>query len=55
MTDLLHREARRAIIEACLRIEAEGVNQSTSGNVSTRIPEGFLITRSGLPYEATLP
>lgn len=29
-----------------------GLNQGTSGNVSVRNAEGFVITPSGLPYDA---
>ena len=32
-----------------------GINQGTSGNVSVRTAEGFLITPSGLAYEETKP
>jgi hypothetical protein len=28
-----------------------GINQGTSGNVSARVPGGFLVTPSGLPYD----
>jgi L-fuculose-phosphate aldolase len=46
---------RRAIIAACLRMNAEGLNQGTSGNVSVRVPGGMLITPSGVPYAETAP
>ena len=42
---------RRAIIEACLAMNAAGINQGTSGNVSSRLNDGFLITPSGVPYD----
>lgn len=32
-----------------------GINQGTSGNVSKRVPGGFLITPSGVPYETMKP
>lgn len=32
-----------------------GINQGTSGNLSVRIAEGFLITPSGLAYDKTRP
>jgi len=32
-----------------------GINQGTAGNVSVRIPEGLLITPSGLEYERMKP
>ncbi|SAK89037.1 aldolase [Caballeronia glebae] len=40
---------RRAIVETALDIERLGINQGTSGNVSARYREGFLITPSGVP------
>ena len=48
-------ETRQAIIDACLKLNAEGINQGTSGNVSVRVAEGMLITPSGVPYEAMTP
>ena len=46
---------RREVIEACLKMNAEGINQGTSGNVSVRTDEGFLITASGIVYEKMKP
>jgi L-fuculose-phosphate aldolase len=42
---------RRSIAEACRDMNALGINQGTSGNISVRWREGLLITPSGLPYE----
>ena len=39
----------------CLKMNAIGINQGTSGNVSARVPGGFLITPSGIPYETLSP
>ena len=50
-----HPKLRRAIIETCLQMNALGINQGTSGNVSARVPEGFLITPSGIPYDKLKP
>lgn len=52
MTD---RELRSAIIQACLEMNRNGLNQGTSGNISARHEDGLLITPSGLPYEALQP
>ena len=41
---------RRAIVEACRGMNALGLNQGTSGNISVRWGDGLLITPSGLPY-----
>ncbi len=46
---------RRQIIYACLKINDLGINQGTAGNISVRIPEGLLITPSGMPYEELVP
>ena len=40
---------RQEIIDCCLRMNREGINQGTSGNVSVRWQEGLLITPSGTP------
>jgi L-fuculose-phosphate aldolase len=41
---------RKAIIDACRSMNALGVNQGTSGNVSARYKDAMLITPSGVPY-----
>ena len=46
---------RREIIAACQDMNRRGINQGTSGNISARVAEGFLITPSGLPYDETKP
>src|SRR3954464_12738163 len=51
MSKLKHKDLRKRIIETCLKMNAEGINQGTSGNVSARTDEGFLITASGIPYD----
>ena len=46
------REAlSRQIIDTCLAMNSQGINQGSAGNVSTRFGAGFLITPSGLPYD----
>lgn len=52
---LKYRELRKQVIETCLSMNAEGINQGTSGNVSVRTEEGFLITGSGIPYKKMKP
>lgn len=49
------KAARQAIIDACLDMNASGLNQGTSGNISTRHGKGMLITPSGLPYDRMTP
>jgi L-fuculose-phosphate aldolase len=46
---------REEIITTCLRMNALGINQGTSGNVSARWRTGLLITPSGIPYERLKP
>ena len=42
---------REAVVSVSRRIIALGLSQGTSGNLSARCGEGFLITPSGTPYE----
>lgn len=42
---------RQDIVDTSARTNALGLNQGTSGNVSTRSGDGFLITPSGIAYE----
>ena len=46
---------RKRIIETCLQMSANGLNNGTAGNLSVRHNDGFLITPSGLPYDETYP
>jgi L-fuculose-phosphate aldolase len=46
---------RQKMIDTCLRMNASGLNQGTSGNLSVRTGDGFLITPSSLPYEDMQP
>lgn len=46
---------RREIIAACLDMNRRGLNQGVTGNISVRVPEGFLITPSGMPYDEMKP
>lgn len=50
-----HLALRRAIIATCREMNRLGINQGRSGNVSVRVPEGFLITGSGIVYETMAP
>ncbi len=55
MSKLKYLDQRKEVIETCLAMNEEGINQGTSGNVSVRTPEGFLITASGIPYKKMKP
>lgn len=46
---------RQAIIDACRRMNALGINQGTSGNISVRFGDGLLITPTSVPYDAMMP
>jgi L-fuculose-phosphate aldolase len=49
--DSTEQALRREVIATCLRMNREGINQGTSGNVSARWRDGMLISPSGTPYE----
>jgi L-fuculose-phosphate aldolase len=55
MAKLKYPALRKAIIAACLKMNAEGINQGTSGNISVRTDDGFLMTASGIPYHKMKP
>lgn len=46
---------KKAVIAACLRMNALGINQGTSGNISQRTPKAYLLTASGIAYERMQP
>lgn len=48
-------ETRRAIVAACRHMNAIGINQGTSGNISVRRGKTMLITPSAVPYDAMRP
>jgi len=50
MSKLKYNDLRKKVIETCRAMNAARINQGTSGNVSVRTDEGFLITASGIPY-----
>lgn len=45
----------QSVIDTALKMNALGINQGASGNVSTRSDNGFLITPSGLDYDMLRP
>lgn len=49
------QKLRKEIIATCRGMNASGINQGTSGNVSARWKDGLLITPSGLPYDQMEP
>lgn len=49
------RGLAQEVIETCREMNARGINQGTSGNVSVRTPAGMMITPSGVPYDRMTP
>jgi len=49
------QDLREQLVTVARRMQATGINQGTSGNLSARIPGGMLITPSSLPYELMQP
>ena len=46
---------RERLVATALAMNALGINQGKSGNVSARVEGGFLVTPSGIPYEDLAP
>lgn len=46
---------RRELIAQALAMNASGINQGTSGNLSVRADRGMLVTPSGVPYDTLQP
>ncbi|MEM6666769.1 MAG: class II aldolase/adducin family protein [Pseudomonadota bacterium] len=55
MATLKHITLRKHLILTCQQMNSLGINQGTSGNISVRTPDGFLISPSGIPYGAMKP
>ena len=49
------RVVRQQIIDLCLEMNRNGINQGTSGNISARHGDAMLLTPSATPYEALTP
>lgn len=53
------RSLRQQVIATCCRLDALGLNQGTSGNVSVRcganLADGFFLTPTSLPYDRMVP
>jgi L-fuculose-phosphate aldolase len=52
---LSEQELREQMVAVARRMNASGINQGTSGNLSARLPGGFLVTPTSLPYERMEP
>jgi L-fuculose-phosphate aldolase len=55
--EAVHRQAtlREQIVAYGLKLAPSGLSQGTSGNLSVRTHQGFLITPSGRPYDEIAP
>ncbi len=51
MNKMAELHKRQEIISYCLKLNASGLNQGTSGNISIRHGDGFLISPTATPYE----
>ena len=45
----------KEMLKICIEMESRGINQGTSGNLSIRYKNGFLITPSSVPYNEMTP
>jgi L-fuculose-phosphate aldolase len=52
---MAEQQQRQQLVAVARRMNASGINQGTSGNLSVRIEGGMLITPSSLPYEQMQP
>jgi L-fuculose-phosphate aldolase len=52
---LAHRALRAEIVATARRMNELGINHGKSGNLSHRIPGGFLVTPTGLDYDRLKP
>lgn len=46
---------RETLVRAAVRMAAAGLGRGTSGNLSVRCGEGFLVTPTGMPYPSLQP
>ncbi|MFP2924218.1 class II aldolase/adducin family protein [Pyxidicoccus sp. 3LG] len=50
-----HGALREAMIATARKMNASGLNQGTSGNLSVRVEDGFLLTPTGMDYDTLGP
>ena len=51
----MSEELRQRLIDTARAMNASGINQGTSGNLSVRLDDGMLITPSGVKYDELKP
>lgn len=52
---MTEQSLRQELVDTAREMNARGINRGTSGNLSVRLDEGFLITPSGMPYSQLKP
>ncbi len=50
-----YKSERQVLLQSARAMNASGLNQGASGNLSLRVDNGFLITPSGLEYDICTP
>lgn len=55
MSPLPYLWQREALIATARRLNPSGLNQGTSGNLSHRVDDGFLVSPTGMDYDALRP
>ncbi|MBB3998013.1 class II aldolase/adducin family protein [Aureimonas pseudogalii] len=55
MPETSERDLRQTIIDLCREMNANGLNQGTSGNISLRLGDRMLITPTATPYDSMTP
>lgn len=48
-------QLRTELVETCRAMDRTGLTRGTSGNVSVRLRDGFLISPTGIPYDELTP
>lgn len=49
------RGLRMRLVTVARRLAAGGLNNGTNGNLSARVPQGYIVTPSGMPYDTMHP
>ncbi len=53
--NIAEKRVRQSIIDQCVFMNASGLNQGTSGNISARFEDRMLISPSATPYDKLVP
>ena len=55
MARTTYMRERREMLAACREMNRLGINQGAAGNLSVRVPGGFIVTPTGVPYDVLTP